>query len=161
VLLAVHGAKHFWSCLGWICDIAELCQAAPGFDWELSERTATQMKCRRMWLLALFLAHHLLDCPLPPAVLAAIRKDSGIDPLFRRVQALLLEPTGVGPSAPQRLSFRLRSYENRMQGFRQCVRLMVGITEEDWKSSALPAWLAPVYVALRPVRLLRKHGFRF
>lgn len=66
VLLAVHGAKHFWNCLGWICDIAELSQAPPGIDWELSERIATQMRCRRMWLLALSLAHRVLDCPLPP-----------------------------------------------------------------------------------------------
>jgi hypothetical protein len=114
-----------------------------------------------MWLLALSLAHRVLDCPLPPAVLAAIRNDSGVDSLFRRVQAQLLRPLGVEPSAPQRFSFRLRSCENQWEGLRQCIRLAVRITEEDWKSSSLPVWLAPAYVALRPVRLLRKHGLRF
>ena len=61
VLLSVHGAKHFWNRLSWICDIAELAQIPRGVDWELSEKLARRMGCRRMWLLGLSLAHEMLD----------------------------------------------------------------------------------------------------
>jgi hypothetical protein len=74
------------------------------------------------------------------------------------VLAQLQDSTNTQPGAAQRLSFRLRSYESGALGLRQCVRFAVGITEEDWKSSSLPVWLAPAYVLFRPARLLRKHG---
>jgi hypothetical protein len=96
VLLAVHGAKHFWNCLGWICDIAELSQAPPGIDWELSERIATQMRCRRMWLLALSLAHYV-RVGLPPAP-RRTRRDS------KRLRGRLALSAGAGatPSSTRR-----------------------------------------------------------
>lgn len=158
VLLAVHGSKHFWSRLGWVCDIAELCQSQRGFDWDLSEQIAARMGCRRMWLLGLALAHDLLDCPLPPGVLAAIRNDSKVGSLCRDSQAQLFTPSRAEPQVPQRLSFRFRSYDNWQQGLSQCARVSLRVTEEDWKTSPLPLWLLPVNVALRPLRLLRKHG---
>ena len=158
VLLTVHGTKHFWSRLGWVCDIAELCQAAAAIDWDLSGRIANRMGCRRMWLLGLALAHDLLDSPLPPGVLAAIRNDSKVGSLLRDAQTQLFVSPQSEPQVPRRLSFRFRSYDNWQQGLRQCVRVSLRITEEDWKTSPLPLWLLPVNVVLRPLRLLRKHG---
>lgn len=158
VLLAVHGAKHFWGRLGWVCDIAELCQPSRGFNWDLSEQIAVRMGCRRMWLLGLALAHDLLDCILPPGLLVAIRNDSAVGSLSGDAQAQLFAPSRAEPQVPRRLSFRFRSYDDWQEGLSQCARVSLRITEEDWKSSPLPFWLLPVNVALRPFRLLRKHG---
>ena len=33
LILCVHGAKHYWSKLGWICDVAELLRVHPGLKW--------------------------------------------------------------------------------------------------------------------------------
>ena len=87
ILLSVHGAKHFWNRLSWICDIAELVQTPRGVDWDLSESLARRMGCRRMWLLGLSLAHEMLDAPIPAAIARWIREESGVAPLRARVLA--------------------------------------------------------------------------
>jgi hypothetical protein len=111
-----------------------------------------------MWLLALLLASDMLDAPLPPSVMTSAGREPGIDSLVQRVQTQLFGPPGAQPSAPQRLFFRLYSHENLKQGVSQCIRVATQITEEDWKSHQLPGWAAPAYLALRPLRLVRKHG---
>ena len=63
VMLAVHGAKHFWERLAWILDIAKLTQAQP-VDWQRTLDIAREMKSLRLLLLGLYLAHDLLaDTP--------------------------------------------------------------------------------------------------
>ena len=41
VVLCVHGAKHHWSRLGWICDVAELLREYPRLGWE--DRKSTRL----------------------------------------------------------------------------------------------------------------------
>lgn len=161
VLLSVHGAKHFWNRLSWICDIAELAQIPRGVDWELSEKLARRMGCRRMWLLGLSLAHEMLDAPIPEPVANWIRKDPGVALLRKRV---LTAPVGQ-EQAPinaglGRLRFRLLSHERLADGLRQCVRVTTRPTEDDWSHLVLPKWAEPLYVVLRPWHLIRKHGVR-
>ncbi len=151
VLLSVHGAKHFWDRLIWICDLAELTQASPGVDWETSERAAARLQCRRMWLLGLSLAHDLLDAPLPASLLASIHKDTVVARLAHQVQAKLFASELAPPGAPARFLFRLRSYDNFADGFRQCLRVATQPTEDDWRAFPLPPWAAPLHAALRPL----------
>ena len=44
-------------------------------------------------------------------------------------------------------------------GWRYSIRLAVAPAEEDWQMVRLPRLLAPLYVALRPLGLLRKYGW--
>jgi hypothetical protein len=44
-------------------------------------------------------------------------------------------------------------------GWRYVARLAVVPAEEDWTMMRLPRPLAPLYIALRPFRLLRKYGW--
>ena len=75
ILLAVHGSKHFWERLLWIADIAELSQAAPGIDWKVAFARAQEMGVSRMVNLALYLAHRMLDAPLPDDVVEKVLRD--------------------------------------------------------------------------------------
>jgi SAM-dependent methyltransferase len=158
ILLCVHGAKHFWGRLSWICDLAELAQISRGVDWELTEELAARMSCRRMWMLGLWLARALLDAPLPQPVLQRVQADPVVAALGRKVQTQLFSRRQMLPGVSQRLLFRMQSHERIRQGIRQCVRTATRITEEDWRSVTLPEWAAPLYVLLRPLRLLHKHG---
>jgi hypothetical protein len=156
ILLSVHGAKHLWNRLGWIYDIAKLAQIPDGIDWELSENLASRTRSRRMWLLGLSLASEVLDARLPEPVLAWIRQDKGVVWLRERVQARLPGERQAVPSLRQRLLFRINSCETIVDGLRQCARVTMQPTEEDWTAYPLPVWLEPLYAVLRPWRLVRK-----
>jgi len=159
VLLSVHGAKHFWNRLSWICDIAELSQFESGVDWRRSESIAIRMGCRRMWLLGLSLANTLLEAPLPAPVLALIRNDATV----RTLTGQVLESLAIGdqgePVGARRLMFRIRSHDSMAGGLRQSFRLITQPTEKDWLAVSLPVWASPLHTLLRPWHLVRKYAF--
>jgi len=49
--------------------------------------------------------------------------------------------------------------KDRFDGWRYAMRLAVVPSEDDWEMMRLPRALAPLYVALRPLRLLQKYGW--
>ena len=70
LFLCVHGAKHQWSRLGWICDVAEHIRSNPQMDWKAIVRQAESLYARRMLLLGLLLAGELVGAKIPEDVLA-------------------------------------------------------------------------------------------
>jgi Uncharacterised nucleotidyltransferase len=158
LLLCVHGTKHFWTRLGWICDIAELVQAPRGIHWQRAESLARNMRCHRMWLLGLALANRILDAPLPEAVAHQIRTDAHVAALARRVLEQYLHGGESSVSAGARLRFRVNSQDTLATGLRQVTIFATRPTDEDWQSCSLPAWAASLYTALRPLRLLRDYS---
>jgi hypothetical protein len=89
IVLCVHGSKHAWEQLKWVCDVAELLRSQP-VDWEQCFARATHWRCRRMLSMGLFLAHRLLDAPLPQMVLERLKEDSDVQVLSHRMPASLL-----------------------------------------------------------------------
>ena len=158
VLLCVHGTKHFWERLSWVCDISELARSGE-VDWDLGQDLASKAGCRRMWLLGLSLANRLLDAPLPERVHGWVDSDAQVAVLRRQIEGRLAGSNRAGMSAPERLVFRLRSHESLTVSVRQCWRTATYPTEEDWRTCKLPDWATPLYLALRPWRLLCEHGF--
>ena len=60
--------------------------------------------------------------------------------------------------AAERFQFRRRMVPGAFAGWRYAMRLTTAPAEEDLELVRLPSALAPLYVALRPFRLLRKYG---
>ena len=158
VLLAVHGAKHFWGRLGWICDIAEITQVPRGIDWNLAEDLAERMGCRRMWLLGLSLATEVLDAPLPAEIRKKVDGDRGVAALHREVESALFGANPGSRSLPRRLRFRVQSHERMATSLRQLARTATRPTEDDFRAVALPQWAWLLYRVVRPFRLLVGHG---
>src|SRR5215213_6849886 len=65
--LCVHGSRHLWERLGWICDIAELVARQP-LNWPALLERAAVADTERMFLLGVHLAQLLLDAPVPAEV---------------------------------------------------------------------------------------------
>ena len=68
LILAVHGAKHLWERLLWLCDIAQLLEQTPGLDWDALLRDAQERGIERMTALALSLARDVMGVCLPREV---------------------------------------------------------------------------------------------
>jgi Uncharacterised nucleotidyltransferase len=159
VMLAIHGSKDFWERFSWIADISELLQAYPSLDWDAAIRRAESLRAGRMLHVALALAAELLDAPLPETVSRRVRSDCMAAELASEVARRLLSRELPPLDAAGRFQFRRRMLEGKLAGWRYATRLTIVPAEEDWLMVRLPPSLAPLYVALRPLRLLRKYGW--
>jgi Uncharacterised nucleotidyltransferase len=90
-ILCVHGSRHCWERLGWICDIAELIRRHD-IDWDKTISFASSLGCRRMLFLGLFLASELMGTVLPSEVLRQIQAESQISVLAAQVAMQLFKP---------------------------------------------------------------------
>ena len=85
LVLLVHGARHLWECLIWVCDIAGMVRRYPGMDWDELLGEAQRLGCLRMALLGLYLAALLLDAPVPAGLLSRAYSDPVVLSLARGI----------------------------------------------------------------------------
>lgn len=85
LLLCVHGSRHQWERLIWICDIALLVKHET-IDWSRLLARAQSLRCERMVYLGLLLAHQVLDAPLPETIALRIRQNKAVFQLATTVR---------------------------------------------------------------------------
>lgn len=158
-ILCIHGSKDFWERLSWIADISEVIQAHSGLDWDAVQRRAESLKAQRMLKLGLSLANKLLDAPLPLEIKESAYSDASVQAVARVAETRLLSRRAPHLGAVGRLQFRRRLIPGDWAGWQYAARLAVVPAEEDWMMVRLPASLAPLYIVLRPFRLLHKYGW--
>ena len=78
IILCMHGSRHQWERLSWLCDIALLLQKYPNLDWQQMFHLAEQWGAKRMLSLGIYLAHTWLEAPLPKAIADRISADPSI-----------------------------------------------------------------------------------
>ena len=105
IVLCVHGSKHAWESLKWVCDVAELLRAHQRHDRERILSSASDWRCRRLVYMGLSLAHRLLDAPLPEAVQARLSADSDVQMFSHRMPATLLANHRAGVNEEQAAAF--------------------------------------------------------
>ncbi len=158
--LCVHGSRHLWERLSWICDIAMIMERHQ-LDWPgLLERAAASHN-ERMFLLGPHLAAQLLGAQLPDTVVAKIQADSSLQQLATEISARLFNGTVHIPATNREIfdyNFRVR------QGLGSRARyglFMLSPTDTDFSMVSLPQGLGFVYYLLRPFRLLwKRHELR-
>lgn len=158
LLLCVHGAKHLWLNLGWICDIARLLAAEKNLAWEKILEQARVMGCERMLLLGLFLANDLLGAEVPSEMLIAMQKIPVVETLATRVYAWLFSDLGKPSDGFNAALFHLRVRERLRDGLRYSFSIALAPTLADWTLLSLPSKLSFLYYPLRAVRLANKYG---
>lgn len=68
LVLSVHGFKHLWSCLKWVCDIAALLSSSDDLDWSYILEEADRIGALRVILVALFLTSQMCQSRLPEPI---------------------------------------------------------------------------------------------
>jgi hypothetical protein len=158
-MLCIHGSKDFWERLSWIADVNELVQSHPALDWDRVLQFAQPLQATRMLNLGLALAVSVLGLSLPAAIKARVQADRVAGDLASEVRARLMCRPFRTLDAAGRFQFRRRMLVEKLAGWRYAVRLAVVPSEDDWQMVRLPGALAPLYIALRPLRLLQKYGW--
>src|SRR5207247_10696100 len=123
LILCVHGAKHLWERLGWICDVAELVRAHDGLDWRRAVEQAVESGSERMLFLGLFLASDLLGAALPVSVSQAVLADPSVKALGAGVRERLLTEADGMQGFIQASLFHLRVRDRMRVRARFCLRL--------------------------------------
>ncbi len=151
LLLAIHGTRHLWAALKWICDIAACVSAWPGLDWISALSEARRVNSERPLLIALELANWLTGISLPDLVSARIQSD----PAVRRIAASIrrrLEKS-KRPDIFDILLLHIGRREGIRAQLRQAAMLAFLPTAVDWERPAP----TPLLALSRPLRLVKKY----
>jgi len=152
--LCVHGSRHLWERLGWICDIAELISRRD-LDWTALLERASRADSERMFLLGLHLAETLLDAPLPPEVRLRCEADKRLEPLaFDIITNLFNSPEHV-PATPLEIFKYNIGVRKSLSARARYLVYMLRPTDGDIATHSLPTF---AYYLTRPFRLMFRTG---
>src|SRR5688572_4742974 len=161
LIQSIHGAKHGWPWLGWVCDVAEIVRSPRNVDWRRPIDNAAQLGALRILLLGVSLAKDLLGAEAPRAVMEMVGSDSAVSRLSYQVQARLFSPTPEPFDLGERERFYMDLREHavdKLRVARQQLRTNLTLTSRDTDSVRLPTSLMGVLYFLRPIRLAWEYG---
>ena len=156
VFLCIHGAKHFWCSLHWLCDLARLIDRS-ALDWDALMEYSRARRVSRTVSAGLLLAADMLGAGVPPSILAGARACPHTARIARRAQLWVGgRPVPRGPRALE-FRFQLSLVERPSDKVRLCWGILAP-TPAELESLSLPRPLFPVYYAFRPLRLMAKYS---
>ena len=163
LFLLLHGMKHDWESLGWLCDVSELLRRQRDLDWDAVLAWSAPRGPRRFVDIGLALAHEQLGAPVPAAVLQRGQRDPVVNQTVAEIRARLLAArAGRAPSLRDRSVGLL--YFRAMQRSGDRARFLHDVvfrpTPLEWRAVSLPPRLAALHYLVRPVRLIWKHTRR-
>lgn len=152
LVLCMHGSKHGWSRLIWICDVARLLASSPDMDWEAVIREARNTGLWRTLALGILLGHRVAGAVVPQTVLRRFESDRTACNLAQHIQKNLFEAPGSTPIGRV-------PYNIQLLGFQDRIRLLWSMNllrpnERDRASLPLPKSLHALYYLIRPFRIL-------
>ncbi len=152
LVLCMHGSKHMWSRLIWICDVAQLLTSSPGLDWREVATEAKKSGLARSLALGVLLAHRVAGATVPQAVLDPFEADAVASNLARHIQQSLFNAPGSAPPGRLPYGIQLLSFQDRIRWLLSLDILRPN--ERDHEALSLPKSLHPLYYLIRPFRLL-------
>jgi hypothetical protein len=157
LFLAVHGGKHSWSALKWLCDLAEFIRSNADLDWPSLFKRAETLGAGRTCRLGIYLAAELMQAEVPSSVVCAVREDAQVRRLAQEVRQRIQETRDVDPIEGQIFNLRLKErFRDKVRYvFLQCTQY----SGEEERFLPLPSTLSFIYIFVRPIWLLRRYGF--
>jgi hypothetical protein len=150
--LCVHGSKHRWERLEWLCDVGQLIRTSE-LDWETMLARARVAGVERLVLIGLYLAAELLQVALPEIVTRAIEADPAVESIAHEMANRSLG-SGTESRPVENVWLLSRTLDGRSARFRTLLRLAFSPTAADVEAIRLPATLASLYYVVRPVRIV-------
>jgi hypothetical protein len=149
--LTVHGGKHEWTELRWICDVDELVERHPDVDAHAALGRAREHGCARILTLGLGLARDLLGTRLSDAWQAAFDADPVSDRLVSLAAGRLFQAGRRPPSVFKLSRFRWRMRERWIDRVVYALRTLTTPRIEHVRFLPLPAGLRFLHRGLTPL----------
>lgn len=157
--LCVHGSRHLWERLSWICDVAELITRR-NINWTSLLERAAKADTDRMFLLGLFLAEKLLKAPLPDEVKQRFESDERLESLAGNVIEHLFNGTTHVPATSREIFKYNIGVRKTLSARARYLVYMFLPTDSDLSARTLPTSLSFAYYIMRPFRLLGRGQYR-
>lgn len=157
--LCMHGGKHSWRRLSWLCDLQRALHAFPNADWKVVWRLAEEDGAARMVSIGLSLVAELFGgASLTKAALSGRSTDADAG----QVSSLIARRIRAEENGETAIDFRLqlRSRERRRDRLRYTWHILATPHPADVVLVGLPRMLHGVYYIARPLRLIWKHLVR-
>ncbi|MDM5272540.1 nucleotidyltransferase family protein [Sulfurovum sp. zt1-1] len=157
VYLSLHGSKHAWERLEWICDIDRLLRVQTNIDWDKSFNIAKEMDTYTTLYLGLNLCYELLGTPLPKTIMPIIHTERILE-LTEETYNLLNNLPELEGYAKYRAIHR---YQNTLldtlgKKIRHFLSTNFTISQNDCQEFPLPSSLTFLYVFIKPFRVALK-----
>jgi hypothetical protein len=152
--LCVHGARHLWERMSWVCDIAGVLFRNHNLDFQRLLQRARETDSKRMLLLGLCLARDCASASLPDEIERQISAAAVVPALAREITQRFFAPdTPLTYARTMRDQLRLRDHWRARARY---LRFAMAPNEEDLGVRSLPPVLNFAYYAMRPWRVLFK-----
>jgi hypothetical protein len=163
LILCVHGSKHLWEKLKWVCDVAELVRTyEQNMDWQLVKVQANQYGVRPMLELGLALAHDLVTSPALEKALTHVHLSNPmILAMTHHVGQQMFLQKAHQPGNFERAAFYLSLRDripDRMRYY--CFLILQPQSKNGWNLLPHPFLFRLFYYCLLPLRLAIKHGLQ-
>jgi hypothetical protein len=174
IYLCLHGGRHGWERLSWICDINEMVSSREDIDWEHINKEAKRLGCEKALGLGLHLINEFFGRKTP--VLEWQRNKNGelFEELTQQIRARLFndDPNFVEISNRawflEEQLFQLKLREGLWDKLKLYVhhnniylKQIFSPNKADEELMQLPSWLAPIYYITRPARLFYTYVVKF
>ena len=158
--LCIHGTRHQWEQLRWVCDLAGLANLRQDVDWQRVLHHARSLGGERMILAGFRCAHDYLGAELPTPLAARIACDKATRGLAEKAASQWFigsKRPDEGPPQPLLSPYQILSRERLRDKVRFCSRFLATPTVNDWDSSHLPRLSSGCYYVVRPLRLAAEY----
>jgi hypothetical protein len=155
LVLCLHAAKHLWTRLIWLSDIAEILRTQ-NIDYSLVFSRARALGLARILGVSFWLVQNVFRADLPQAAGEMIANDSRVSALGGEFGARLLGGEAYDFESTEYFRLILKLRERRGDRWRYLWRLVWTPGAGDVAAVRLPEALFPLYRIVRLGRLMRK-----
>ncbi len=157
LLLCLHGGKHQWYRLKWLCDLTALIVARPDLNWRTLQVLAARQGCSRVLHLGLLLAQRMLGLVVPDSIAAEVANDRGARLLADHVVRRMHRGCTHHPTDAEQRRYLWRLRERRRDRIRYAFRRIFVPRPEHYDLVPLPAVLEWAYY---PLKLIVDYALR-
>ena len=154
----MHGAKHYWSKLEWIGSLAEIIRAQGEIDWPTVIERGRIARAVKIVALGLYLAMELGEVLIPEGVFQALDPHRVIKKIANNALESVFIPLDVEHKSLRAVGKNFGIMDRKRDALASLVRAIFVPTLSDWQTISLPAFLHPLYYALRPPRLIKAYA---
>ena len=152
LMLCMHGSKHVWSRLIWICDVAKLIESEPDLDWNAVRREAKRVGLWRCLALGVLLAQSVAGANVPAEVQRGFEANQRMRNLAEFLGEHVLQEPGTMPGGWMPYNLQILGFRDRARAILSPAFLRPGA--QDRAVVKLPKVLEPLYYIIRPLRIL-------